>query len=65
MELNFKNRTAIITGASSGIGLLTAQELAKRGANVVLCHFHGDGAAKAAEEMTAVKNLVFYILQSR
>ena len=53
MELNFKNRTAIITGASSGIGLLTAQELAKRGANVVLCHFHGDGAEKAAKEMTA------------
>jgi short-subunit dehydrogenase len=31
-----KSQTIVITGASSGIGLLTAQNAAKRGANVVL-----------------------------
>lgn len=34
--MEFKGRTAVITGASSGIGLGYAHELAKRGANLVL-----------------------------
>jgi short-subunit dehydrogenase len=34
--MNFTGTTALITGASSGIGLAYAQEFAKRGANLVL-----------------------------
>ncbi len=34
--MNFKGKTAVITGASSGIGLGYAHELAGRGANLVL-----------------------------
>ena len=34
--LNFKNKTALVTGASSGIGKVFAEKLAVEGANVIL-----------------------------
>lgn len=45
--MNLKGKTAVITGASSGIGRATAIELARRGANVVL-------AARRAETLESV-----------
>lgn len=36
MDLKIKNKTAIITGGDSGIGLATAKLLAQEGANIVL-----------------------------
>lgn len=37
MDLGLTGRVAIITGSSDGIGLVTAQTLAREGARVVLC----------------------------
>ena len=34
--MNFKNKVVVITGASSGIGEATAEQFAKKGANIVL-----------------------------
>src|SRR5690348_17492316 len=36
MDLGLKGRTALVCGASSGLGLASAEALAEEGANVVL-----------------------------
>jgi len=36
MDLNIRGRTALITGASKGIGLASAESLAAEGVNVIL-----------------------------
>lgn len=52
-----ENKVAVVTGGSTGIGLATAQELAKQGAQVVL--FARDaGALAAAAEKVAGAHLV-------
>ena len=46
---DFKNKTALVTGASSGIGLAIAEELAKRGANLILTARSEDKLNEVAE----------------
>ena len=49
--MRFKDKVAIVTGAASGMGLLTAQRLAEEGAKVVLTDVNKDAVDAAAEEI--------------
>lgn len=46
------DRTAIVTGAASGIGKATAQRLASEGANVVITDINDDAGQAVAAEIT-------------
>jgi glucose 1-dehydrogenase len=48
MELKLAGKTALVTGASRGIGRAIALEYAKEGANVVLNYAHHGGEAEGA-----------------
>ncbi|MFZ5669540.1 MAG: SDR family NAD(P)-dependent oxidoreductase [Pseudomonadota bacterium] len=47
------NRTAVITGGASGIGLATARRFLAEGARVVIGDFNGDAGAEAASRLAA------------
>ena len=50
----FENRTAVITGAASGIGRGTALALAKRGAHITVVDRDEKSGAEAAEEIKSL-----------
>jgi NAD(P)-dependent dehydrogenase (short-subunit alcohol dehydrogenase family) len=54
MITDFKNKTAVLTGAGSGFGLECARIGAKLGMNLVLADVQQDALDKAAAEMTAL-----------
>ena len=49
--LPIREQVMVITGASSGIGLVTARQAAARGARVVLAARNGEDLARAVEEI--------------
>ena len=54
MDLQLKGKTALITGASRGIGNRIARCLAEEGANVFICGRTEETLQAAAEEITAL-----------
>ena len=51
--MNFQGKTAISTGAASGMGLLFAQNFASLGGNVVLCDVNEKALAEKVDEINA------------
>ncbi|MEO8115066.1 MAG: SDR family NAD(P)-dependent oxidoreductase, partial [Phenylobacterium sp.] len=52
-QFDIAGRSAIVTGAASGIGLAYAETMAEAGARVTLTDIDGDGAERAAERLRA------------
>jgi NAD(P)-dependent dehydrogenase (short-subunit alcohol dehydrogenase family) len=50
---SFNGEVALVTGASSGMGLATAQAFAEAGASVVLADFKEEAVRKAAEKLVS------------
>lgn len=50
---DFEGRTAVITGGASGIGLATAQRLAREGMNIVLADIEHDALDNAVRSLAA------------
>ena len=51
--LDFTGKVAVITGAAQGFGQLLAQELAKRGAKLVISDINESGVLKVAEDIAS------------
>ncbi len=53
MEMNFTNKTVMMTGAASGMALLSAQNFAACGANVVMIDINEEAVKEKAAELEA------------
>ena len=53
MNLSFQNKVALVTGAGSGMGLVTARAFAEAGAAVALADVNENAVRSAAEELVS------------
>src|SRR5258705_5568532 len=56
MELGLKNKVAFVAASSQGLGKSVALELAKEGANVIICGRNKDGLEKTKHEIEKQSN---------
>ena len=57
MDLGLQGKVALVTGATSGLGLASAKVLAAEGASVAICGRRGDVAAQEAKQMPSALGL--------
>ena len=57
-EESLRGQVAVITGASRGLGLAIARELARTGCRLVICSRHDDSIRIAAEELAKATEVV-------
>ncbi|MGI5868379.1 MAG: SDR family NAD(P)-dependent oxidoreductase [Kiritimatiellia bacterium] len=53
-SIDFSNKTAVVTGAASGMGLVASRSLVEAGARVVMCDMDREPLDKAVEGLRAV-----------
>jgi NAD(P)-dependent dehydrogenase (short-subunit alcohol dehydrogenase family) len=58
---DFQGRTAVVTGAASGIGLGTATRFAEEGMRVVLADIEADALARAEQDLSAAGHEVLAV----
>ena len=51
MDLNLKNKIALITGSSVGIGKAVAEQFAKEGVDLIMCSRNKNNIEKVANEL--------------
>ncbi len=56
MNLSFENKVVLVTGAGSGIGLVTAKAFAEAGASVALADHNEESVRIAAKELLALSH---------
>lgn len=61
MALDFEGKTAIVTGAASGIGRKTAERFGVEGANVVVSDVDADGGAETVERIEAAGGTATFV----
>lgn len=53
--MNFTGKTAIVSGAASGMGLLFSENFAKLGGNVLMCDVNSDALEKEVNKINSLK----------